>query len=216
MIRLLSVESDYPIFKEIAEHVKPNNWNPKAYKRWLFWKHINNELIEDDIFFYETEGYHENIEEFLHKSKFGFAEGYLNLKNEIKLCSWQALDDVFFHGPYVPGVAFKDRIKIKQEIFDNLGDTKNQITLNDGFVLFDYDKVKEIYVEKTDEKEHWHFKIKKGKVSYAGGLLYKKDVGGGGTFSIEYLYYNLDAIPRVFSYMTNYVKSILEKAIVNA
>ncbi len=95
------------------------------------------------------------------KSKFGFAEGWINYNNKVRLFSWQALDPFFFYEPYLYGTSLEDRIKIKQEIFDNLGDTKNKLTLNDGFVLFDYNKIKEVEFKKINGQKGVYFKIEK-------------------------------------------------------
>ncbi len=212
-IKLLSVENNYTIYKKIVEHISPDNWDTKAYKRWLFWKYINNESIREDIFLLDEED-PESINHCLYKSKFGFATCWVNLVNEMKLYNWHSLDNFFFHGPAISGVSFKDKVSLKQEIFDCLGDTQKNITLNDGFVLFDYDRIKELKLQSSDEKGYYYFEIKKGKVSYGGGPYGNKWEGSGGSFSVEFLYYNMYAIPLRFKYKTDYIKSILEDAIV--
>ncbi len=203
-----SPEIDCLILKKIVTLEKPSNLNTFAEKVWVFWSDFNNEEIEDEKIFIDKNN-------FYLKSKYGFAKGYYNIVSKrITLNSWQRHDHFFFFGPYLYGLPLSIRKRLKEGIFNLIGSKQSNLTLNDGFVLFDYDKIEKVNFEKNNGSTGKYFKIIDGKV-ILGGWDNARD--GGETYSsIEFLWYNMKSrLYKDFHGNIDYLVEVLEKAIVD-
>ncbi len=204
---LTTVEFDYQIYKKIAELKQPEDLTEFEYKVWQFWKAFNNSKFSEERIIFEEKS-------FWVKTKVGFANGYKRLSNNKEIFQlWQSVADFFFYGPYNWKISMNDRIRIKQELFNCLDSSKHNLILEDGFILFDYDKIKPINFEKTEGITGKYFKLDGGKC-IVGGWDNPRD-GGENYTSVEYLWYNLNTcVPEQFRANIPHIKSILEKAIV--
>lgn len=203
---LISQEIDYTIFKKVVEQTKPTDLGINESRIWNFWKALNNKYIKEEKLFIEEK-------KFLNKSKYGFADGIVRYDGEEMLYSKQRIDEFFFYGPYLYGISIEDRMRIRQEIYDSLENIPADFVVEDGFIIFDYNKIEEIEFEKIDGIRGSYFKIIDGKVTI-GGWENPKD-GGEGYSSIEFLWYNIEThVPAKFRDKIPYIKSVLEKAIV--
>jgi len=205
---LTSIELDYEIFKKVVELKQPDDLNNIELKEWQFWQAIDNSNLKEEIISIVNHT-------FWVKSKFGFAEGCGSAQDRMnRLYSWQSLSNFFFYGPYMYAVPMEDRIRIRKEIFDSLDSSKHNLTLNDSFPIFDYDKIEKIEFEKIEGIRGIYFKIIEGIV-ILGGWDNPRDSGENYT-SIEYLWYNLKSrIPSEFHKSITYVKSVLEKGVID-
>ncbi|MBN2893017.1 MAG: hypothetical protein JXL97_14205 [Bacteroidales bacterium] len=202
---LVSVEKDNEIFKEVVKLSKPDDLTEFQNKKWSFWSAIDNSKIKDERIFIDEA-------RFLFKSKFGFAEGYLRYDKKEMLSSWQSIDNFFFYGPYLYGVSRKDRLRLREEIFGCLSAAQHNITLEDSYLIFDYDKIEEINFEHVDGIAGVYFKIIDGKV-IVGGWDNPHD-GGENYTSVEYLWYNMKTrVPIEFHDKLDLIKSALTSAI---
>ena len=205
---LVSTEIDCQILKNITKQEKPDNLNNFAEKIWDFWSYFNNEGIKNEKIFIDENN-------FLFKSKFGFARGYFNANSKKeRIYSWQRHDNFFFFGPYLYGIPLSVRKRLKKEIFNLTGNIQSNLTFNDGFLLFDYDKIEEVEFEKIEGITGKYFKIIDGKV-IVGGWDNPRD-GGENYTSVEYLWYNMKSrLPKEFHGSIPDLINILEKAIVD-
>ncbi len=213
---LTSVEFDYQIYKKLAELEQPKDLSDIEIKIWQFWKAFNNTHFSEERIVLKEEQSTSIHQYFWLKSKFGFANGYkrANDVDEI-LQSWQSIADFFFYGPYRYGISAKDRLRIKQEIFNCLNQLKHNLTLQDSFVMFDYDKIKPIYLEKVNGIKGKYIKLEDGRC-IVGGWDNPRD-GGQNSTSIEYLWYNMNTrVPEEFRNKISYIKSVLKDAIIES
>ena len=202
---IVSAKSDSLIYKTITKQKKPKNLNKEKSKIWNFWKYIDLEKISE-------QKYPIGKDTFWKKTKHGIFYGYMKDKKE-RHYSWQRHDAFFFNSVNFPGTLLADKISARQEIFDAL-DTKSKITINDSFLLFDYDKIKPLKFEKVKGNIGEYIKIEGGKVT-VGGWNEPRE-GGENYSSIEYLWYNMKArIPKIFHKHLPQIKSVLEKAILH-
>lgn len=205
---ITSVEFEYKIYKALVQLEQPKDLTDFEKKLWQFWKAFDNSnLTEENIFFDDVH--------FWRKLKFGFAEGFKRPKSdEVRLFSWQSTADFFFYGPYRYGISMNDRVRIKQELFNCLDPSKHKLTIDDGFILFDYSKIKPIRFSSENGITGKYFKVEEGKCT-AGGWDNARD-GGENYTSVEYLWYNLNSrVPAEFRSSIPEIRSILEKAIIH-
>ena len=205
---IATVETCSFIYKKMTEQLKPKGLNPQTSKHWDFWKAIDISKITE-IKFKINKEYSWKI------TKTGIAHISHNMHGKEYL-SWQMLDLFFFNGLNFPDTKLKDRIKARSIIFNALDNSKlrKKISINDGFVLFDYDKIETLKFEKNRKKSGEYFFIEKGKVS-SGGWSYPRD-GGTSFYSIEDLWYNMKMkVPKTFRKHIPQIKANLENAIIN-
>ncbi len=204
---LTSVEFDYDIYKKITELKQPQNLSEEELKIWQFWKAFNNENFKEEKIKLENAT-------FFNKTKKGFVESYIRYDKKEMFHRWQSVADFFFYGPYKCGISIQDRIKLRQDIFNCLEPSKHNLKIQDSFVIFDYDKIKPVHLEKIEGITGKIFKIEKGKC-IVGGWDNPRD-GGENYTSVEYLWYNIESrVPKEFIKDIPYVRSVLEDAIVN-
>jgi len=203
---LTSVELDFDINKKITELKQPKNLSEQEIKIWQFWKAFNNENFKVEKIEFEEKT-------FFNKTKKGFVESYIRYDKKEMFHNWQSIADFFFYGPYKFGILMPDRMKFRQDIFNCLEPSKHNLTIKDSFVIFDYDKIKPVHLEKTDGFSGKYFKIENGKC-IVGGWDNPRD-GGENYTSVEYLWYNIKSrVPKEFMNDIPYITSILEDAIV--
>lgn len=202
---IISNEVYYDIFKEITKLPKPKNLSAESLKKWDFWKAFDNSHITKERIFVE-----EN--RFLCKNKFGFSEGYLSYDKKEYFTQHQSFENFFFSGPLLYNIPITVRKRMKQEIFKGLNGKTHNITLDDSFLIFNYNKINKIEYEHIDGITGVYFKVIDGKVT-VGGWDNPRD-GGENYSSVEYLWYNLKTrIPSEFHDKIDTVKKILLKAI---
>jgi hypothetical protein len=123
---------------------------------------------------------------FLLKTKNGFVEGYKNRSN----------------------------VRFKQNIFESLIPTLHDLKISDGFLIFDYNKIKPINLIKETDNKGIYFKVDEGKCTFGGWENYKD--GGENYTSIEYLWYHINyRVPSEFKNHIPYIKSVLREAVVS-
>lgn len=205
---LANPKIDYDIFKEVIKLKKPEFMSIEAEKKWDFWTHYDNSTIEEIEIF--AHGFY-----YLYRGKYGFAELYKNTrtKKEDKY-HWQRPDDFFFHGPNLYGVDQDFRVILKYEILEILQKKGSKLTHNDGFLIFDYSKIKKIDFVKDEGNRGIYFRVIDGKV-IVGGWENPRD-GGENYSSVEHLWYNTESrIPKEFHDKIQYVIDALDEAIVH-
>lgn len=196
-----------PIFKKMTEQRKPKGLNAQISKHWNFWKSIDLEKITEQKFALGKN-------EFWEISKLGIAHVYTN-RNGKKHYSRQYIDDFFFYGLSFPDTKLEDRIKAKKIVFNALDNTKlrKKIALSDGFVLFDYNKIEPIELEKITRNSKDFFIIENGKITVTGWN--RRGEGGTSFSSPEVLWYYMKTrVQKVFHKHIPQIKAILEKAII--
>lgn len=204
---IFSLEDQTQILKEIVKLKKPGNLSASANKIWEFWECFDNENIK-------KEKYYISKTEFIEISKFGLSRGYQN-KHSKKYLFYekQRFDRFFFYGPYTHSLDIEKRIGLMQKILNILKLNNSQLTVNDAFVVFDYDKIENIDWVEVDGIRGDNLKIADGKVTIAGWDNPRD--GGEHYLSIEYFWYNMKtALPEVFHSKMDYLIKILGNAIV--
>lgn len=205
---LANIKIDYEIYKEVVKLNKPEDLSPEAAKRWDFWTfYDNSSIIDEEI--NTINNY------FLYKTKFGFAELYRNQRTKKEnTYNWQRPDNYFFQGPVLHGINLETRIRLKHEILNILIKKGSKLTKNDGFLIFDYNRIKKIEYEKIDGQRGIYFKIIDGKV-IVGGWDNPRD-GGENYSSVEFLWYNTQSrLPKEFHHNMQNIIDALDEAIVH-
>ena len=205
---IVSIDIDNKVIEKLFKLKKPADLSEISNKIWDFWTNFNNEEIKDERIFVDENN-------FLFKSKMGFAWGYYNpYKKKETLGTWQRHDNFFFYGPYLFGVPLVARKRLRKEIFSLINKKKSKLRLKDAFILFDYNKIERVEFEKTEGIRGDFFKIIDGKV-IVGGWDNPRD-GGENYTSIEFLWYNIEnRVKMVFHDKIPYLIKILENAIVD-
>ena len=203
-----SPKIDYEILKEIIKLQPKEYFSVFCEKKWDFWTcYDNSDVIEEKV---NALG-----EYFLYKTKYGFADMFCDnrTKKETKL-KWQRPDNFFFYGPILDNIDIESRKRLKYEILSNLKNNNSKLTKSDGFLIFDYSKIKEVEFKLIDGIRGIYFKIINGKV-IVGGWDNPRD-GGENYFSVEYLWYNTEAcLPEEFHDKIQYIIDVLDEAIVH-
>ena len=205
---LASPEIDCQILKNITKQEKSDHLNRFAEKVWDFWSDFNNADIDDEKIFVDKNN-------LCLKSKFGFAKGYFNsVSKRITINAWQRHDHFFFLGPYLFGLPLNIRIRLKEDIFNLIGNKQSKLTMKDGFVLFDYDKIDKVNFGSTSGDTGKYLKIIDGKVILGGWDNAR--VGGETYTSVEFFWNNMKSrLYQNFHGSIPYITEILEKAIVD-
>ena len=179
-----------------AIRLENKNISERTLKITEFYKALKHKNIQENEFMLsQQKGVHENK---ICVTKFGTYQNTCNFKRTENPCyvsNLQLPHDFYFYGPRVPELSFELRKKIKKIIKKALNITdKNKDIIGDGFVLFDYDKVKEfdfLYEEGLEGKYLKTFN-KTGKIIY-GGWINPRD-GGENSFSLESFYYRSNSL----------------------
>ncbi len=202
-LMLTSEKLDYEIFKNIVKLPKPDNLSDLSNKMWDFWKNIDNNSINKEILKIKDKN--------LLKNKYGLAEIVKLYSDDERILNGQRIDKFFFFGPKMPQIPLSERIKLKNEIFNCL--KNSNLKLNDGFVIFDYNKIKKIKFEKIEGISGDYFKIEEGKVIVGGWQNPRQ--GGEKYLSVEHLwYYTKDRVPKIFHDKIPFIIEELEKGFV--
>ncbi len=196
-----TLEISYEIFKLITENKLLDENYIENNKKYQFWNAIDNKgikkreiktrmfdlLIDQSGIFFEMVG-----------------------ENQ----AYQKLDDFFFFGPNLPGFSLEDRVKIKEEIFNSLDKSKHNLTLDDGFVLFDYSKITPITFKYGDVYSGVIIEVFQDGLSI-GGWSNPRD-GGASNNSFEALWHNrLDSkIEPIFKNDVIKIRKMLKAAII--
>ena len=205
---IVSTDIDNKILEKLIKLKKPDDLSEISGKIWDFWTNFNNKEIKEERIFVDENN-------FLFKSKLGFAWGYYNpYKKKETIGTWQRHDNFFFFGPYIFGVPFEARKRLRKEIFSLINIKNSKLRLKDAFILFDYNKIEKIEFEKTKGIRGDFFKIINGKV-IVGGWDNPRD-GGENYTSVEFLWYNIESrVQKLFHYKIPYLIKILESAIID-
>lgn len=205
---LANIKIDYEIFKKIVSLKKPDNLSITAEKKWDFWSFFDNSDIK-------TEEISSISNYFLYKTKFGFAELYRNKRTKKEnIYNWQRFDNFFFEGPVLHNINLETRIRLKYEILDILKNNGSKLTKNDGFIIFNYDKIKKIEYKKIEKQRGIYFKIIDGKVIVGGWE--NPHEGGENYSSIEFLWYNTySRLPKEFHHNIQNIIDTLDEAIIH-
>ncbi len=196
---------DYGIYKEIAKLPKPDNLSIFAEKNYKFWKFYDNATVKRRII-------STNDTIVYVKNKYGFFDSYVYRPNDRH--NIQTANLFFLEGPKFITISILKRKNLKKEIIDILNKNGGNYSLNDGFSIFDYDKIPEISYEKKYEKSGVFFKIENGQV-IVGGWEYPRD-GGSQTFTVEYLWNNPEnCVPKEFHDQIPHILELLDQAIVH-
>ncbi len=204
---IVEVDFDFQIYKKLSELKQPGGLSEFESKVWQFWKAFNNNKLTEEKIYFDEKHYRA-------KTKVGFAEGQKRYNSKDRLYPWQSIVNFYFYGPFRYGISSEDRIRIKQEIFNCLEPSKHKLSIDDGFILFDYSKIKPISFTSETGTTGKYFKVKGGKCT-VGGWDNSRD-GAENYTSVEYLWYNLNTrVPTEFRSSIQEIRLILEKAIVS-
>ncbi len=202
-----TIETDTLIYKKMTEQTKPKSLNAESRKIWNFWKSLDFEKIKEVKFDCDDNKFWKITSKYI-------IYGYYKNKAE-KQYYQQRLDELFFYGPKFPSTKLEDRIRAKEIIFNALDNSKlrKKLSMKDGFVLFDYEKIKPLKFEKTKGNSGDYFIIEKGQ-NIVGGWNGAKE-GGEFSRSIEALWYNMKLfVPKIFHKHIPEIKASLETAII--
>ncbi|MBU1241032.1 hypothetical protein KKF84_10695 [Myxococcota bacterium] len=177
-----TMEQDCEIFTTIVHNNPiPRGLEPWLFHTWQLWRAIDFNAINEKV--YELEpGVH------FHFTKYGTWRSYnVKWQQEPHIQDQQHFHHLFFKGPRVPALALTTRREIRQSIWEALNHYLADFTLEDAFVLLDYEKVKEgdyWQIEKGNSGEY--VRMHRDKIEI-GGWSGPRD-GGAGFHSLEALW----------------------------
>ncbi|MCP4440387.1 MAG: hypothetical protein GY810_15685 [Aureispira sp.] len=201
-----NAEVTYELFKLITKQEIPQDLSLKFKRQWEFWQALDASKIVEKI--WDLAG---GAKWFIANLGIG---SRVDIPNEEPYISDQhRLDRFFFYGPNTTGaiLSLAIRKELQQLLWNALNHSLITFSLEDAFLLFDYEKIEPKFYMGSQE----FLEIKKGflRIGEAIDPRYGNQYG----VSIERAWYNLDnVIPAEFKAHLPEIKQILSKAILNS
>lgn len=203
-----NTERENELMASVIKHFKSiDQLNEKEKKFWRFWKHLDYSKIPLTKFFTQTKVRYNPY--FLELSPLSVKEGYY-IGEKTYYHPPKRISQLFFFGPTLPTISLSDR-KSLQNIFLNALAKEAEFTINDAFLLFDYNKIPHKKWERYDSHYDYDFIEMKGDRFFIGGRDGRE--GGMDECSIEHVWYN-PSPKSFFTEANKEIRSILEQAII--
>jgi hypothetical protein len=209
------LETTLELLQTIATIPNIKGLSEVSAKHLNFWKHYSPGSNFEVLTLERGSKEGDQTRYFIEFSPWGMREKTVYSSNgQCYFTNMRRPDLLFFYGPVTHSIDLNTRMKIRAELFKNLGLKPPFSSAQSGFILFDYNKIVhkkwEIYV--TDY-QHDELEINSGYVTVSG----RDGRDSGETkYSCEQVWYFTDRhIPPVLNHNNAELLSILKSAIIN-
>lgn len=197
---MYDAKTDFEVCKEVASMVEISNLSSEEKKRVEFWQAFNNESLEEQRI--ETR---DGL--FLYIDSYCVARGNFLVGDKYSIFSHQSFADFFFNGSELPDIQLQHRVQLRRTLFNCLTDKNHSLSLEDAFILFDYNKIEPVDLHFEEGIRGSYLRINGGTVTI-GGWDNPRD-GGEYNTSPENLWYNCNTI------IPNELRSETDKILAN-
>lgn len=207
----MPLEIEAEVTSVILDYIDPLELTEEEKRHYRFWSHLDEHAlpVQQKYACLKTYSHWNDIHIELTPS----GARYTATKNQDTqiVQSTQRLDHLFFFGPTQP-LPLESRRAIKKILIDAVHADSN-LTLADGFPLFDYSKIPvKLYNYEDENGKSGAFWNLSGNHIFIGGWSRQGRDGGGHVVSIEKVWATQDGLYGHFEQYKSEIRTILESA----
>ena len=208
----MPLEIETEVTRLILDCIDPLELSEDEERHYRFWSHLDYRTLPVQQKYLCLKPYPDWNDVYMELTPSGVR--YVEMKHQDTqiVNSTQRLDHLFFQGPEQP-LALEARRDVKRILIEALQADAN-LTLADGFPLFDYSKIPVRRYEYSDDGNTGLLWNLEGNHIFIGGWSRQGRDGGGHRITIEKSWPKLYELPGRFEQHKSEIISILENAII--